>query len=52
MVERDQGIKHLLGPTNTVDDYDEFISKGDDTRIYGRYSDIENLGADILIDET
>ena len=29
------------------DDYDEYIAKDNDDRIYGRYKDIENLGDDI-----
>ena len=36
----------------TPDDYEEYIKKGDDVRIYGRYADIENLGADIEIDDS
>jgi hypothetical protein len=35
---------------NEPSDYDEIISKGADIDIFGRYTDIENLGSDIQFD--
>ena len=47
-VDRKFGINHLLG--DQPDDYQEFIKKGNDDRILGRYADIEKLGDDIVME--
>ena len=50
-IDRKLGIRHLFPNREDEDDYEDNIKKGDDSRILGRYVDIENLGSDIHIDE-
>lgn len=50
VIDRKLGIRHLFPNREGEDDYEDNIKRGDDSRILGRYVDVENLGSDITFD--